>query len=209
MTVLDLLNQLNSVMGTKHKLRAPGLQDLLEDIHSTARDFGEAYGMLRPRWSKDSPKVLQDLEEHKRELSELREGAVVESSIETSYIPPRRVWDLYSNRVLPFHILPPGTPPSYLTENLWTVSHAWAADNDRVEVLTNINGKRWPVPLSDVLGPASSQQARPSRANSGQAKPGHRHWLTMAWWPGLTGRKPKPSQKAMAQWVKYYRSQCR
>ena len=52
---------------------------------------------------------------------------------------------------------------------------------------------------SDVLGPASGQEARPSRANLGQAKPGHRRWLTMAWWPGLTGRKPKPSQKAMAR----------
>ena len=147
MTVLDLLNQLNSVMGTKRKLRAPGLQGLLEDIHSTARDFGEAYGMLRPWWSKDSPSVWQDLEEHKRELSELRERAVVESSIETSYIPPRRVWDLYSNHVLSFHILPPGIPPGYLTKYLWAVSHSWAADGDRVEVLTNINGKRWPVPL--------------------------------------------------------------
>ena len=146
MTASDLLDQLNSVMGTKRKLRAPGLQDLLEDIRSTACDFGEAYGMLRPWWSKDSPTILQDLEKRKREASQMREVAILESSIRSSNIPPRRVWDLYSNRVVPLYILPEASI-LFFPDYLWTVSHSWATDDDQVKVWTNINGKHWPVPI--------------------------------------------------------------
>ncbi|PBK83566.1 hypothetical protein ARMGADRAFT_944859 [Armillaria gallica] len=52
---------------------------------------------------------------------------------------PRRVWDLYGNRVIP----------------IWTsgelyphaISHAWVDKNDRMDVWTPINGHEWPVPI--------------------------------------------------------------
>ena len=38
---------------------------------------------------------------------ELRTKAVAGSCITDSDIPPRRVWDLYANRVLPYHAIKP------------------------------------------------------------------------------------------------------
>ena len=147
MATTDLLNELNSVIGTKYTLQIRGCQDLLEHVRTTARDFGEAYGILRPWWSHPST-ALQDMERLKHEISELRKGAIQESWIYNSLVPPQRVWDLYSNRVLPFHTLPQAFHTSVsIPYNLWTVSHSWAADDDRVEVSTNINGQRWPVPI--------------------------------------------------------------
>ena len=164
-----LLTKLNSLMRTEHTLHTPDLQDLLKHVLSKARDFGEAYGILRPWWSPslDPSAVLRDMERLRLKVSELRNGAIREpwsptekaripSWIENSHIPPRRIWDLYSNRVLPFHSLPEARrfePESLLSlapslpVNLWTVSHSWVADKDRVEVWTNINGRRWPVPI--------------------------------------------------------------
>ncbi|PBK64861.1 hypothetical protein ARMSODRAFT_853538, partial [Armillaria solidipes] len=54
------------------------------------------------------------------------------------YLRPRRVWDLCSNRVV----------PSWITyETPMPISHAWVDEKDRVDVLTPINGKEWPVPV--------------------------------------------------------------
>ena len=154
MSVSTLLSVLNSVLGTEHTLHTPGVQDLLEHVRSIARDFGEVYGILCPWWSRDPSTALQRMEQRRREIFELRIGAIRESWIESSRIPPRRVWDLYSNRVLSFDILP-GPPSAQIFEEdvdhlpgyLWTVSHSWVADEDRVKIWTNINGRQWPVPI--------------------------------------------------------------
>ena len=164
-----LLTKLNSIMCTNHTLHTPDLQHLLKHVLNKAHDFGEAYGILRPWWSPslDPSGVLRDMERLRLKVSELRNGAIREptsstkraripSWIENSHIPPRRVWDLCSNRVLPFYTLPDARrvePESLLSSipslpaNLWTVSHSWVAEKDRVEVWTNINRKRWPVPI--------------------------------------------------------------
>ncbi len=58
--------------------------------------------------------------------------------ITTPDIPPRRVWDLYANRVVPYWVgwaLPYG------------ISHAWMEDTERVDVWTPINRYEWPVPI--------------------------------------------------------------
>ncbi len=69
---------------------------------------------------------------------EMRQKALVGNVIVNPYLKPRRVWDLYSNRVVPSWI-----------SNTWPkpISHAWVDENDRVNVLTFINGKEWPVPV--------------------------------------------------------------
>ncbi|PBL01535.1 hypothetical protein ARMGADRAFT_856506, partial [Armillaria gallica] len=53
-------------------------------------------------------------------------------------LPPRRVWDLYSNRVVPWWMS--YTKPS-------PISHAWVDEKDRVDVWTSINRRQWPVPI--------------------------------------------------------------
>ncbi|PBK59108.1 hypothetical protein ARMSODRAFT_899720 [Armillaria solidipes] len=52
--------------------------------------------------------------------------------------PPRRVWDLYANWVVPFWVA--GRHP-------WVISHAWVDDNKLKNEITSINGYEWPVPM--------------------------------------------------------------
>lgn len=93
------------------------------------------------------------MEKRKAEDIELRRQAMDSFSITKPNIPPRRVWDLYSNRVLPFSALPLGCAsganyhPSDIPSNFWAVSHSWQDPDNRVDVLTSINNKDWPVPI--------------------------------------------------------------
>ncbi|PBK76415.1 hypothetical protein ARMSODRAFT_863459, partial [Armillaria solidipes] len=59
------------------------------------------------------------------------------------WLRPRRVWDLYSNRVVPYWI----TDTDY--EYWWPrpISHAWMDEKDRAVMWTPINGYEWPVPI--------------------------------------------------------------
>ncbi|EJD37187.1 hypothetical protein AURDEDRAFT_73485, partial [Auricularia subglabra TFB-10046 SS5] len=53
---------------------------------------------------------------------------------------PRRVWDLWSNRVVPYDVA--GKVDA-------AVSHSWMAPARRQLVRTSINGYKWPVPIPD------------------------------------------------------------
>ncbi len=68
----------------------------------------------------------------------MREDVLVNKRIIDTYVPPRCVWDLYSNRVVPWWVA-----------RKWprAISHAWVEERDRVDVLTPINGYDWPVPI--------------------------------------------------------------
>ncbi len=63
------------------------------------------------------------------------------------YLPPRRVWDLYSNRVVPFWIADELLKSWGFTGVLQPISHAWVDEKNRMDVWTPINGKEWPVPI--------------------------------------------------------------
>ncbi|RPA79943.1 hypothetical protein BJ508DRAFT_362849 [Ascobolus immersus RN42] len=56
-------------------------------------------------------------------------------------IPPRRIWDLRSNRVIPFD--------SELLKNakVWAISHSWVDESERTDIATEINNYEWPVPV--------------------------------------------------------------
>ncbi len=69
---------------------------------------------------------------------EMRRKVLVYDRITTREIPPRRVWDLYANRVVPYWVA---------RKTPWGISHAWVDDEDRMDVMTVINGKEWPVPM--------------------------------------------------------------
>ncbi|KAK0449021.1 uncharacterized protein EV420DRAFT_1565510 [Desarmillaria tabescens] len=109
---------LNATLGTSYTMDA-ALSSLLETFISNNDDFGTTYGLVRPLWS-----------------------AFIDDRICNPQMPPRRLWDLYSNRVVPQWIA-----PEFRWRAPWAISHAWMNINDRIDVLTPINGNEWPVPI--------------------------------------------------------------
>lgn len=93
------------------------------------------------------PHFSKELARRKRKDHEMRQDAIAGQCIKTRSVPPRRVWDLYSNRVIPLSALPSSERRDTMPENVWAVSHSWVEVEDRVEVFTKINGGRWPVPI--------------------------------------------------------------
>ncbi|KAK0430076.1 hypothetical protein EV421DRAFT_2065775 [Armillaria borealis] len=68
----------------------------------------------------------------------MRRDVLVNNRITISLLRSRRVWDLYSNRVVPWWVARQWPHP---------ISHAWMDEHDRMDVLTPINGREWPVPI--------------------------------------------------------------
>ncbi|KAK0470912.1 hypothetical protein IW261DRAFT_1372218 [Armillaria novae-zelandiae] len=159
--VQGVLDALNAILETSHTLptaassstspaslapsSASSVQDqlsrlsILKDFIERNYDFGTAYALLRPVWKEVSFSNAQDkLRRRERKDSERRRKALVGNRIVDKYLRPRRVWDLFSNRVVPSWI-----------NNKWItpISHAWVDEKDRVAVQTPINGQEWPVPL--------------------------------------------------------------
>lgn len=98
-----LLQNLNDVLGTKYTFSdKPGLDDALQYCISKGWNFGYAYGMLRTVWKSDFTILIARWESLKEKDDTLRSDAVVGDTVRTPRLPPRRVWDLLSNRVLPF-----------------------------------------------------------------------------------------------------------
>ncbi len=71
---------------------------------------------------KSDEKQQQDLVEHRK----------------IKNAPPRHVWDLYANRVVPYWAA---------IKLLWPMSHAWLDEKDLKRVMTPINGYKWPMPI--------------------------------------------------------------
>ncbi len=118
------------------------LSSLLEAFISSNDDFGTAYGLVRPLWY-DGWMTIED-ELHTRELKdrEKRKSVFLDDRISNPQMPPRRLWDLYSNRVVPQWIA-----PEFRWKAPWAISHAWMNIKDRVDVMSPINGNEWPVPI--------------------------------------------------------------
>ena len=144
----ELLNELNDVLGTDYTFSGtPGLASCLQEYLDESCDFGQAYGYLRPWWfDYDFRKVPKLMDRRKVEDREMRKDAMDGDSIINPLIPPRRVWDLYSNRVLPFHALP-ADDPAMIPDNVWAVSHSWLDERERRLVNTKINDQAWRVPI--------------------------------------------------------------
>ena len=133
-----LLEQLNDVMGQSFTMEMPSIHELLDSCISRNYDFGFAYGRLRPWLNSFTPlSTLVSLEEEdkKRRYSSIDEtrGRITKQSV-----LPRRVWDLYSNRVLPFALV---------RRDPWAISHSWMEEGRRQYVKTRINKYEWPVPI--------------------------------------------------------------
>ena len=157
-----LLTWLNTIFDTNLTLSSRADVCLSEFIHDGC-DLGTIYGYVRPWWNGIKPaggletfdSLRSGIRNQMQDDYKLRTEAMVGNHITKSDIPPRRVWDLYANRVLPYHAIRPekscGTGPhgtiTYLPRNLWSVSHSWRPSSERQSVLTTINGKAWRVPI--------------------------------------------------------------
>ncbi len=144
--IQGVLGQLNAILGTSHTLTA-SLSSLLNDCIEKNDDFGTAYAHLRPIWN--TRKIQRKLRRREKKDKERREKAMVGNQINDTYLPPRCVWDLYSNRVVPSWITDASSKPLFRIYRAkpWPISHAWVDENNRVDVWTSINGKEWPVPI--------------------------------------------------------------
>ncbi len=137
-----LLKTLNSTLGTKYDLTS-SLSSLLEVYISHKYDFGTVYGYLRPIWFDCDLNIIQDsLRTSEAKDKKIRQDAVVDGQITEKGLTmaPRRVWDLFSNRVVPWWIA---------SHTPWGISHAWLDASYRKNVLTPINGHQWPVPIPE------------------------------------------------------------
>ncbi len=134
-----VLEKLNTTLSTAYTLDAPCLSSLLEDYITKDYDFGTAYARLRLIWYNDLTTVVEEkLRTHETWDREMRQKVLFENRIISTIMPPRRVWDLCSNRVVPWH---------FVRRKPYPISHAWMEEKDREDVLTPINGREWPVPI--------------------------------------------------------------
>ncbi|KAK0439068.1 uncharacterized protein EV420DRAFT_1202271 [Desarmillaria tabescens] len=143
--IVGILDEFNATLGKSYRLDShPTLHSFLNSCIERNYDFGTAYAHFRynSSWVRTSTNL------HKGEVKdgEMRRDAVIHDGriIRRKSVPPRRIWDLCANRVVPYWVASRGSPMSVRVEG---ISHAWMDANDRRDVWTPINGCEWPVPL--------------------------------------------------------------
>ncbi|KAJ3551212.1 hypothetical protein NM688_g4839 [Phlebia brevispora] len=146
----------------------PGIASALKACMRRGFDFGTAYGRLRPYWYRDEfPSLESQFGRAEKEDREMRESALDNATnrVLDPHILPRRIWDLFGNRVLPWWVVKRNfsTPCEDLVERIWkeiklnvglsrrdipwAVSHSWLDDERRQNIYTTINAYEWPVPI--------------------------------------------------------------
>ncbi|KZV75943.1 hypothetical protein PENSPDRAFT_570598, partial [Peniophora sp. CONT] len=154
-----LLTTLNEIFGTHYSFQSlPALEPIMLYCTRQAYDFGLVYGLLRPWWSSipDFPSLLSHFELLKRVDREHRESAIAGGLVNERLMRPRRVWDLYSNRVLPFWAInvqwdESGVAVLNRSREIQAVSHAWVSPEQRASVYTRINSYEWLVPIPEDI----------------------------------------------------------
>ncbi|KAK0230040.1 hypothetical protein IW262DRAFT_1477675 [Armillaria fumosa] len=133
--VTGVLDELNTMLSTSYNL--DDVISILNSYIAQNVDFGTAYAYLRPYWN-DIPTIEDKLRTQEMEDREMRLNVLPDGRITTRHLYPRRVWDLYANRVVPYWVV---------CNEPWAISPAWVDEKDRVDVMTPINGCEWPVPI--------------------------------------------------------------
>ncbi|KAJ3547025.1 hypothetical protein NM688_g5444 [Phlebia brevispora] len=141
--VPKLLNMLNKVLRTSYSADTPGLSLVLEQCIKDNYDFGTAFGRLRQFWFYDFTGLPARLAELERTVTKRREDFIDRSRglVTNKYTATCRIWDLFSNRVLPIWVT------GFSLSRWWAVSHSWTREDQRHNVATSINGFQWPVPI--------------------------------------------------------------
>ncbi|KAK0439958.1 uncharacterized protein EV420DRAFT_1769361 [Desarmillaria tabescens] len=132
-----VLKELNATLGTSYTLDNPILPSILESFIRQDYDFGTLYANLRPYWY-DLTSV-ESIHKSWNQDQKMRQKIVTNNRLPNGNIPPRHIWDLYANRVVPY----------WVANKIWprAISHAWVSDEERISVWTPINGFEWPVPI--------------------------------------------------------------
>ncbi|KAK0479163.1 hypothetical protein IW261DRAFT_1399541 [Armillaria novae-zelandiae] len=150
-----VLEKLNATLSTHYSLgsevicsgRETALHSILQPYVARNDDFGTVYSHLRRFWYHyDVTKIEHALRVGEKRDREMRKKVLVRGRITRSNVPPRRVWDLCANRVVPIWVADNASEPWERTR-VWAISHAWVDENDRTSVMTPINGYEWPVPM--------------------------------------------------------------
>ncbi|KAF7796044.1 hypothetical protein EIP86_007214 [Pleurotus ostreatoroseus] len=148
----DLLDLFNKTLRTAYTESTPGVKDVLEACIARGDDFGIAFSRIRHFWYTDLTRVETIAERSQLRDTKMRISALdgKTNRIVKPAIPPRRIWDLFSNRVVPWWFLPnkSGVPNEAFVDRseLCAVSHSWMYDKLRRDVDTSINAHDWPVP---------------------------------------------------------------
>ncbi|KAJ7627276.1 hypothetical protein FB45DRAFT_1060025 [Roridomyces roridus] len=142
----SLLGKLNEIRGTCYTfVQHPELVAALQSYIDMEYDFGLIYAYLRPGWHQDPVAGLRNLAARTQDYAERRAAALdrTTNSFVNPNIPPRRIWDLYSNRVVPFS--------AATSHFLGAVSHSWMEPSRRQNIQTAINSFEWPVPIPNDI----------------------------------------------------------
>ncbi|PBK86683.1 hypothetical protein ARMGADRAFT_1086194 [Armillaria gallica] len=134
----ELLEKFNTILGTSYTLGTAGVRSILGDCILKEHDFGTAYAHLRPFWYGNLTTTVDDLSEREVQYRRMLEDVLVNGIIIYPHVPPRRIWDLYSNRVVPWCVA---------RRRPWAISHAWMDKSWREDISTAINSYEWPVPI--------------------------------------------------------------
>jgi len=149
--LLDHLIRLNGT--TPARLDTLGNRQLTQNLSilcspSKPYDLGAAYGWFRAQ--RPSLNCPQYENSGYDEVSITIDDMGFEI-IQSPYgIKPRRLWDLYSNRVIPYNWYRSPVEcddASVPNETFWAISHSWVTEADRYTLYTSVNEKQWPVPL--------------------------------------------------------------
>ncbi|PBL01398.1 hypothetical protein ARMGADRAFT_425021 [Armillaria gallica] len=148
--IQGLLDLLNTTLGTSYTFASISNTPfiILKDCIAQNYDFGTAYGRLRSAWCDYGVSVLlYTLRMYEADDEFWRRKALRGSRIVKPNMTPRRVWDLYSNRVVPWWCCGPSIGDFDKGRVVRPISHAWVDAVDRNDVWTPINGREWPVPI--------------------------------------------------------------
>ncbi len=107
------------------------LSSLLEAFISSNDGFGTTYGLVRPLWYNGWMAIQDELRIRELEDGEKQKSAFLDDCICSSQMPPRRLWDLYSNQAVPQWIA-----PEFRWKAPWAISHAWMNIKECLDVLT-------------------------------------------------------------------------
>jgi hypothetical protein len=151
--IQGLLDKLNQAYSTSLRLVDDVfLEALLQMCIDQSFDYGVALSFLGPRWGMSDSEALEDINLCQTADRCLQAEALRGSQgdiISNINVPPRRIWDLWSNRVVETWMTAPydHRHQHVAYPQLFAVSHSWMDDTLHKSIRSNINGQAWPVPL--------------------------------------------------------------
>ncbi|KAF9024020.1 hypothetical protein BDZ89DRAFT_1162447 [Hymenopellis radicata] len=144
---------MNDYLGTSYALDK-ARYSLLRASLKYSNDFGVAYSLLRPRWHMRPLDAIDNIRACIATDNTARRNAVRDGYVVNKGISPRRVWDLWSNRVVPTWMVCTELEEYDCTvkqlnkqRRFFAVSHSWVDREELQFVDTPINGYEWPVPI--------------------------------------------------------------